>query len=454
MLEIIAAPAMALGFGLFAVYWSQRRFRLAGLAAASACRMRVEQTSNFWSAGQIFRASDGPVQLRIQGPQRHLSTPRRRAYPANVVVEAPWPQGFTGVRIRPEVEKPRRAREIEIGDEAFDQAFYIVGPTRLLFALLDAQTRHQMILANAENTFEISRGALQVGVHLRQITATVRLLLDLARRFSQPLNIPQRLAENSRLDTNPGVRLKNLLLLASEFPGEPGTTEALRVGCVDESPMIRLRAAQKLGAEGRDVLEKLAQSTEIDTISAQAIASLGRELPLERIRTILVHALGRRLLQTAHACLAALGGSSAAEDVDALAKVLARENNELAAAAAEALGKTGSPAAEEPLLLALQHEQPEARVAAAQALGRAGTVAAVLPLKEAAEQTSDRELRSATRQSIAEIQSRLQGAAPGQLTLTGDEGGQLSLAEAEEGELSLTEDPGGQLSLPAEGSGV
>jgi hypothetical protein len=39
---------MALGFGLWAVYWSQRRFRLAGLATASACRMQVEETSNFW----------------------------------------------------------------------------------------------------------------------------------------------------------------------------------------------------------------------------------------------------------------------------------------------------------------------------------------------------------------------------------------------------------------------
>jgi hypothetical protein len=100
-------------------------------------------------------------------------------------------------------------------------------------------------------------------------------------------------------------------------------------------------------------------------------------------------------------------------------------------------------------------------VAAATALGRLGSTAAVLPLKEAAERfPDDRDLGRATRQAIAEIQFRLQGASPGQLSLAGTEAGQLSLAPAEAGELSLagTEagqlslatDPAGQLSLPSD----
>jgi hypothetical protein len=78
-----------------------------------------------------------------------------------------------------------------------------------------------------------------------------------------------------------------------------------------------------------------------------------------------------------------------------------------------------------------------------------GTAAAVLPLKEAADGLFPGELRRAARQAVAEIQSRAQGAAPGQLSLAGGEEGRLSLAQ-EGGELSLAESPEGQLSLPPE----
>ncbi|HEX3526943.1 MAG TPA: hypothetical protein VH988_07735 [Thermoanaerobaculia bacterium] len=72
----------------------------------------------------------------------------------------------------------------------------------------------------------------------------------------------------------------------------------------------------------------------------------------------------------------------------------------------------------------------------------------MLPLKELAERSSrDPELFKATRQAIAEIQSRLPGATPGQLSLAGAEAGQLSLAQAEVGRLSLATEPAGELSL-------
>ena len=46
-------------------------------------------------------------------------------------------------------------------------------------------------------------------------------------------------------------------------------------------------------------------------------------------------------------------------------------------------------------------------------------------------------VRSAARQAIAEIQSRLSGAGPGQLSLAGGEAGQHSLSENEAGRRSL-----------------
>jgi HEAT repeat protein len=251
-----------------------------------------------------------------------------------------------------------------------------------------------------------------------------------------------------------GVRLRNLLLLAREFPERPETLELLRAACSDPSPEVRLRAALEMGAEGRAILMEFAEDTEgtaDDGHSALAISRLDRELPFERTRAILGNALRKRRVRTAHACLEMIGRSGEAEAVDVLVKVLAIERGELATVAALALGTAGDPAAEPSLLLALRRDRVDVRVAAATALGRVGSAAAVLPLKEAAESSRDKELNRATRQAIAEIQSRLQGASPGQLSLAGAEEGQLSLPESEAGQLSLAQAEAGQVSLaPAE----
>jgi HEAT repeat protein len=237
---------------------------------------------------------------------------------------------------------------------------------------------------------------------------------------------------------------------AAGFPyrKDPATVEALRTACSDPNPEIRLRAAKELGAEGRGVLLKLAESAGDDAVSAQAVSILDRELPFERVPAILERALNGHRHQTARVCVEALGRSGGAAAAGLLAKVMAHEKCELAAAAAQALGMIAGADAEPPLILALQREQADLRVAAANALGHVGSAAAVLPLKEAVERSHDHELRRATRQAIAEIQSRLPGATPGELSLAGTEAGQLSLAQAEAGELSLAADPAGQLSLP------
>lgn len=78
----------------------------------------------------------------------------------------------------------------------------------------------------------------------------------------------------------------------------------------------------------------------------------------------------------------------------------------------------------------------------------------MLPLEEVAERfPRDLELGETTRQAITKIQSRLQGAAPGQLSLVGDEAGRLSLAQVEAGQLSFAAEEAGQLSLPSDEAG-
>ena len=364
---------------------------------AGACGLRVVETSR-WSPR--LTAGAGPVTVTIDSN--------------GIGVRGPMLPDFYHVRIRRE-PLVHRTGEIEIGDDSFDKKFWIEGPMRQVLALLDAETRRLMVLVNNESWLEISFGTLRAQqMDDERVAYVLPLLLDIGRRLAGLTDLPRRLADNARGDPEAGVRRQNLLVLVRELPEAPETLEALRAACSDPSPEIRLQAAKGLGAEGRDLLLDLAESLVDDGVSADAVATLDRELSFERTKAILDHALDRRLTKTARACLEALGRSGAAA------------------------------AAEPPLLLALQREEADLRIAAATALGRVGSAAAVLPLKEATERSwLDRELHRAAHQAVTEIQARLQGALPGQLSLT----------QADAGHLSIAVEPAGQLSLPPEEPG-
>ena len=398
-------------------------------ADAASCGLEVVET------GPPLRARAGPVEVRLD------------AFGSNgrdtqITIMVPGLPDFSQVRILPVANRPHRypfEPGIKTGEFQFDQTFYSKGPVPLVLALLDARTRQLLLQVNAKSPLEISRGEIRTVVYSWQTSHTLSLLLQAGQRLAQIVDVWQRLAENARQDPEIGVRRQNLLLLIQDLPGHPVTLEALRAACSDRSHQIRVQAAQELGAEGRDLLLSFAESTEDDNSSAQTIAYLGREAPFERMNALLSQALRRRRLQTARACLEVLGQSGDTASIEVLAKVLALEQGKLAVTAAQALGATGSPAAEPSLLLALQREQTDLQLAVANALGRVGSAAAVLPLQEvAASATLKPELRRAVRQAIAEIQSRLPEASPGQLSMTETEAGQLSLAT----------DPAGQLSLP------
>jgi hypothetical protein len=184
----------------------------------------------------------------------------------------------------------------------------------------------------------------------------------------------------------------------------------------DASREVRLQAAIGLGEEGHETLLQFVAHPE-DSCAARAIGALGGRLPSGRLRDLLDLSLGTLRLQTAQACLRSLGQHGPAD-----------------------------PLCEEVLLRAFHSGEPPVAVAAAEALGRTGSAAVVPSLKAEASSLLPSPLRSAARQAIAEIQSRLTGAAPGQLSLAPDaagEAGALSLATGEAGELSLIDsDPG------------
>jgi hypothetical protein len=401
--------------------------------AAVSCGLQIVKASPGSNPQLIARA--GPVEVRIK-PSGEAGRLTR------LTVAASGLPDFHKVRIRPQ-SLFQFTREIEIGDAAFDKDFAIDGPARLIAALLDKGTRRLMSRLNGEGQLDLSLSELRINLSDLQIPQVLPLLLELHKRFAEPLDVPRRLAENASHDPMPGVRLYNLLVLIHELPQDPVTAEAVRKAASDPEPEVRLGVAKALGAEGHGILRELAEGVEDDIVSAEAVSALNRELSFEQTKAILDRALTRRRLRTAHACLKSIGRSGG-DAVETLTKVMAKEVGELAPAAAQALGVTGSPAAEAPLIRALQRDQSAIRVAAANALARIGSTAAVLPLKEAAEHSRlDLALGRAARQAIAEIQSRIHGASPGQLSLAGLEAGQLSLAV----------DPAGQLSLPAQEPG-
>ena len=424
---------LVIAFGGTAIWLAmmQRRRRMRGwVDAAALCGLQIVEYPE--GLKPTLKARAGQVSVRIE-------TFGDKGHSTRIVIDAPAPPDFHSVKIHPETVF-KFGKEAEVGDRMFDETFFLEGPPRLVFALLDAETRRLMSELKEKSQFAIASGELRAIVSGdEKVPPVLRLLLALGKRLAPPFNAVQRLVENAGQDPDPGVRLQNLLLLIRELSWSPETDGALRRACSDPVPEIRLRAAKQLGAEGRNVLLELVEKLEDDAVGAEALAVLERELPFERVDAILDLALRRRRLQTARLCLEALGRHGAAA-VGKLAKVLEREYGELAPVAADALGATGSPAAEPSLIQALQREEPELRVAAANALGRVGSAAAVLPLKEMADRFLLGETRRAARQAVAEIQSRVQGASPGQLSLAGGEAGQLSLATDPAGQLSLGED--------------
>jgi len=338
-------------------------------------------------------------------------------------------------------------RELVVGDEAFDELFYVRGPYLMVLAVLDDETRQHLMTLLRKADLEITNGELRARVPQSRgeeqpdprVLHVLSQLLGAARRLLRPADALGRLAENARVDPQAGVRLRNLLAMVHEVPHDPTTRVALHRACADRSGEIRVRAATLLGEDGRATLMEIASARHPhDEWAARAITQLGGHIPPKLVKDVLGRALHRRHPQTARACLATLGQMSWPEGVDVLASVMKREQGgELAIVAAVALGQTGRPSAERPLITALADGAPDLRVAAAEALGRVGSAAAVLPLKQAeARHEHETAFRRAARQAIAEIQARI-GAAPGQLSFTPSTEGTLSLVDDEPGRLSI-----------------
>ena len=480
VVDLVAAGLRALAARMAALRGPSRRHAAAWREAARAAGLGAVEESGDGLAGWA-----GPLRVRLQ---RYADSDSRGT---RITVSGPaMPVGLT---VRPEgvvtaIRGVRGVREVEIGHDTFDAAAWVEGSPTLARAVLDAGSR-QALRALFDGRLErpgrspfFASGRLEDGVLRLEVPDTAPRTRDpggggepgqepaahaylgglehlgevltwtiaLAQRLATPADVPRRLADNLKSEPVAGVRLQLLATLAREFPDDPATREALVAAREDPDAEVRLRTGIALGPEGRDVLLAIAGGEGApDETTERAVVALGFFLTADAAQGILRNALRTRREATARACLGALGRRRGAGVVPTLAKVLAVEKPELAAVAADALGVTGDASAERALLAALGSPHATVRVAAARALGRVGTTAAVLPLKGL--EARDGAARAAARQAIALIQSRVAGAAPGQLSLAGGESGQLSLAEEEQGRLSLVSSRGAPTASGDEG---
>jgi HEAT repeat protein len=457
-LDIIAVALLAGSFALVPLVWQQvlMQQRMKGVRGAMEEHRLTDIVVSIPVVGHpVATGRSGELRVRIYPYEENKRAGLRICVDAPLGPRPSLVIRTEGVRTFAEWKKTEAA-EIEIGDGAFDAAFFIGGAPATVHALLDADMRRLLLRRlHVWGRVEIENGVLTLEVRDGENTGPASLpraltaALEAGRGIFARLDVAERLADHALHDPMPLVRLRNLLLLSREFGDRPLTLETLEAACDDSYPEVRLRAAMALGRPRIDIIFEIAESTVLDDTSvASAVYALDSELSVERALAILDRALRTRRLGTAHACLQRLGRNGESSAVGVLAKVLAIEDGELAVHAARALAETGAPAAEGPLLAALGRDRhPDAARAAALALGRCGSAAAVLPLKEAAERYSERNFRRAAEQAVAEIQSRLSGISPGQLSLAVGETGQLSLAEGQAGQLSFPQNEAGRVSL-------
>jgi hypothetical protein len=396
-------------------------------AAARACDLAQLTTS---ADGQALTARRGPLRVRFE---RGYALDLRQV--TRIVLQS-LPCGNAGLTLRSEglgslVDKIMSGKdELGTGDAEFDAVFHVQGLPTAVRALLDVDTRRMLAALQEKSRVSISNGEICAELtepsdgDVDRLAPALRLALNLAAHMNRAGDMATRLADIVLEDPLPTVRLACLLTLAADVQDLPLVRRTLTAAGADPDAEVRLRAGLALGAEGTEILRRVATATTADDeCAADAIAALD-ELPVEKIRRILTRALKVRRRETARACVEMLGRSGGE------------------AAAAQAV-----------LLDVLARNSATLRTAAAAALGRVGSIEAVLPLQEAVDRhPGDRSFEDAAWQAIAEIQSRVDGADRGQLTVAEAEAGQLSLTAATKGQVSLPEIESGDVAIVEEPS--
>jgi hypothetical protein len=364
----------------------------------------------------VVRGRSGDLVVRLS---EHRGDPRQHG--VRVTITAPG-SDLDALTLRPEslrtaMEKQLGRPEIETGDDPFDAAFFVAGPEPMARARLHEPVRRRLLHLQGQMEISLLAGELKATIPAPlkvglddPLCRLLPVLIEVGHGLADAIDVPRRLADHARGEPRAAARRLSLhALLAVTSTANPHRQDALRAAGDDPDPGVRLDAALERGPEGVETLQRLAEALDVpEEVGARAIAHLGRQLPFERAQM-------------------------AAE------RALSQGQSRVAVAALGAIAAHGTPEAEALLIRALAWNLRGADVAAAEGLRRIGTAAAVLPLKEAASRDAGRAFRVAVEQAITTIQARLDGAAPGQLSLAPTEAGRLSVGATERGQLSVAD---------------
>lgn len=445
-LAALAALTIAGTFGLFTSALVRSRDRLrreARRRAAAACGLEAIETE---ASGAVTGRRDA-LRVRVESAgmpvARFMRVTVEGIEPALQAVSARVPWSADAILM---------AGDVEVGDPYFDRDVVVLGRPAVVRGLFTADAR---ALAG-----EVFRGDARVRVGGARVVAEfpetenaygppaprLQALVELARRLEPGLPAEQRLAAVASGDPLATVRATALETLVGDAPESDLTRAALRRAVSDPAAVVRLKAAQALRDEGVPVLQALVGEKSLDDRHASvAVALLGSRLASARAGELLQTAEAEMQVLTVRALLhlLAVRGEEEVKVVasflwrrsNAYASILSRAGAEMAVAAVEALAEARPPSAEAPLVAALESSVPGVALAAARVLGRVGSAQVIPALRHSEAQRGD--LRSAARQAIAAIRSRLTDARPGQVSLAGGETGQVSVVAEPDGRVSL-----------------
>ncbi len=373
-------------------------FRIASLSGAKAKRVVIE-AAPFERQGKVL-----PGHLFLDGTDVRLALER------------------TGLESRPDL------RDLSAALALLDAA-----------ALLDLrQTTGKLRIERGAVSFEFESNARRVDALAR----AMRLAMALARCLAvDAAEAPSLLAEAAQRDSRREVRLHCLEALVRRHREVPATLQTLRGALGHPDAETRLAAARAIGAEGTPVLRALAAGPGIDPeVRVSAIEFLATERADEEVSRIVAEILRGELPGAAWQRLVeTVARRRIQAAAPALVEALASGSDEKVRAAAGALGLLRDASAVPQLLRLLRGSSDEVRLASLTALRRTADVSAVAPLLRFADApTTPRRLATAAREAVAAIQSRIEGA----------EAGQLSVAHAPDPAGALSEIVEGSLSLP------
>jgi hypothetical protein len=335
-------------------------------------------------------------------------------------------------------------RDIQIHDGPFDRAVRVRGDERIVFALLTRENRAKLAYFVGKRGGVIESGVVQISVpesieKAAELQSLIEDVLDVARRLSLPVSdVRQRLAGNVTGTDRVSIRLKNLELLQQHYGTQEIARQTSLEALEDGRSEIRLQAAFFL--QELETITEIA-ATEAEPVDARirAIRFLIKNAPSDNVPPLLEELLDSLAPTVRKEAITGLGELGHRPAVGKLCSLATTEDPETAAALCSALAKIGDSAAEPALLTLLEREDKRQKIAAVDALGHLGSATSVEPLMKLTGHLLSPDLSRAAKEAIAKIQSRLNDAEAGRLTLA-------ELTERE-GALSLCRE-GGELSLP------